>query len=503
MRLVNTRSIHFKLVALFVLLVTAVMVLSGWYFYVETQGLLERQRKQAQDNLQRRLQGSLQLPVWNFNHESVVETLKAEITEEVRGIAVLDAANLVTAKYGETSPGPGITQLKFPLTYVRAGKTQSLGTIVASWSDAVLKKTLRDQIRQRAIEILLVDVTLLAMIWLSLHLMVFRRLHQLNAALLNLANSQQPGAHLALTLEQDDEFDEVARGVNLTTRRLLEDLQARHRAETEARETLKQLKEAQSTLIQTEKLAALGSLVAGIAHELNTPIGNALVVASTLQDRVTEITKQRSHGASLPEADLEQFFNVSRTGAELVMRNLTNAADLINNFKQVAVDRTSANRRRFELTQVVEEVLATLHHMIKSRPVTVVTKIEQDLQMDSYPGSIGQVISNLFINALLHGIGDRASGSILIRAARVEKDAVAIEFSDDGNGIAEDHLDKVFNPFFTTRLGQGGSGLGLNIVYNTVTELLGGSISVTNGPQGGASFHMVLPLNAPGIRPEG
>jgi signal transduction histidine kinase len=186
--------------------------------------------------------------------------------------------------------------------------------------------------------------------------------------------------------------------------------------------------------------------------------------------------------------------------SELLMRNINSAAELIRNFKQVAVDRTSANRRDFDLKHVVEEVLGTLHHMTKNKSIEVVCEIEEGLVMDSYPGPLGQVITNLFVNALIHGIGDRPHGRIFIGATKFGQNAVTLEFSDDGRGIAQEHLDKVFNPFFTTKLGQGGSGLGLSIVHNLVTDLLSGHITVANRPEGGSIFRIYMAIKAP-VRP--
>ena len=258
----------------------------------------------------------------------------------------------------------------------------------------------------------------------------------------------------------------------------------------------RQLQDAQTRLVEQEKLAALGSLVAGVAHELNTPIGNSLMMASSLQDQTKVITRQL-HQKHLRRSDLENFLGEARESSLLIMRGLTSAADLVNSFKQVAVDRTSAQRRRFNLQQTCHEVAATLANQMKLGEHKIVQDVPSDIDMHSYPGPFGQVLTNLINNALLHAFDGRLRGQMRISAQVQANQHVLFEFRDDGNGIPEAHLKRIFDPFFTTKLGQGGSGLGLNISYNIVTALLGGQISVHSTPGEGTCFTLDLPLTAP------
>jgi signal transduction histidine kinase len=449
--------------------------------------------------LQQRLQGSLQLPVWNLDSDSLLETLRAELGEEARSIQVLDVTDHKIAEVGDASDGVGLIQFSFPLNYTQAGKSKLLGSVLVNWSNELDQKTLSAQVWRRAVEILVVDCSLLVALWISLELLIFRRLTALNDALLRLAYERDSSVVLTLDTGRQDEFDAIAKGINLITQRLTDDLQARRHAEIDARDALTNLQEAKSILVQSEKMAALGSLVAGVAHELNTPIGNALMMASLQHDSTKEFAKN-SRSTQLRRSDLDRYCEDMLEASELLMRNINSAAELIRNFKQVAVDRTSANRRDFDLKHVVEEVLGTLHHMTKNKSIEVVCEIEEGLVMDSYPGPLGQVITNLFVNALIHGIGDRPHGRIFIGATKFGQNAVTLEFSDDGRGIAQEHLDKVFNPFFTTKLGQGGSGLGLSIVHNLVTDLLSGHITVANRPEGGSIFRIYMAIKAP-VRP--
>ena len=258
---------------------------------------------------------------------------------------------------------------------------------------------------------------------------------------------------------------------------------------------LERLTAAQTELVRTEKMAALGSLVAGIAHELNTPIGNSLTVASTLQDQSRAFVNDVAKG--LTRSRLDEYVATTQEGAGILMRGLRHAADLVSSFKQVAVDQTSVNRRRFDLRETVLEILLTMGPAIRKTQHTVECTIEKGISLNSFPGPFGQVLTNLVNNALLHAFEGDARGTITIAARLQGSDRVEITVQDNGCGIPVANLPRVFDPFFTTKLGKGGSGLGLNIVYNLVHEALGGSIFVANTVGSGACFTVLIPLTAP------
>lgn len=265
-------------------------------------------------------------------------------------------------------------------------------------------------------------------------------------------------------------------------------------ANNELQRTLSELRSTQDRLVQADKLAALGSLVAGVAHELNTPIGNALMATSTLQESLRQFRERLQQG--LRRSELDAFVQQVGTADDIATRNLERAAELISSFKQVAVDQTSSQRRRFELAEVVHEILLTLQPVLKRSPFAVEVQVPSGIWLDSYPGPLGQVLANLIQNALLHGLQGRPSGCVRIDAA-VEGEHLRLSVSDDGKGISQHLQDRVFEPFFTTRLGQGGSGLGLHIVHNLVTGVLGGRIALQSNPGHGARFTIHCPLLAP------
>jgi signal transduction histidine kinase len=261
----------------------------------------------------------------------------------------------------------------------------------------------------------------------------------------------------------------------------------------ELNEAMAHLRATQDELVRTEKMSALGALVAGIAHELNTPIGNSLTVASTLASQISQFSKDVSRG--LTRSRLDDYIETSREGADILTRSLHHAADLVSSFKQVAVDQTSLKRRKFDLRQTIGEILATLGPGMRKAKCRAITDIDADITMESYPGPLGQVVSNLINNAMLHAFEGRDNGNINLSARLVDNNKVELVVEDDGCGIPVDHLGKIFDPFFTTKLGQGGSGLGLNIVYNLVIASLGGNIRVESTPGKGTRFILSLPLS--------
>ena len=256
------------------------------------------------------------------------------------------------------------------------------------------------------------------------------------------------------------------------------------------------LKQAQNNLITAEKMASLGALVAGIAHELNTPIGNSLLTASALADMVAAFERKYAEGG-IKRSLLENHLADSKLACDIMTSSLRRAADLITSFKQVAVDQTSDQRRPFDLCDVVRDTLAT--YAAQLRRVNCETRFDAppSLVMDSYPGSVGQVLSNLINNALLHAFEGRIAGTISITVRPLDAGHISLVFVDDGVGMPARILHQVFDPFFTTKMGQGGSGLGMNIVYNIVTGMLGGTIEIESAAGKGTRVSIAVPSTAP------
>lgn len=269
---------------------------------------------------------------------------------------------------------------------------------------------------------------------------------------------------------------------------------ARRRAEAE--EALEQLRQAQETLVQTEKLASLGALVGGVAHEINTPVGIALSCASHLDDS-TKAIRALFEADDVGVDDFERYMDTAADTAKLIVANCERAADLIRSFKQVAVDRTSSERRSFRLADTLNETVTSLRPNLRQGGHEIQITCPADLDVDGYPGAISQILTNFVMNSLTHGYADGRRGRLRVEVERGEGDVVRLRYRDDGQGIAEEHRNRVFDPFFTTRRGSGGSGLGLHIVFNLVTGPLGGSVVLENTESPGACFLLEFPRVAP------
>lgn len=276
--------------------------------------------------------------------------------------------------------------------------------------------------------------------------------------------------------------------------RLNESLQ---RQVQETQLALEELRRTQDRLVQSEKMASLGVLVAGVAHEINTPVGIAVTAASHLLDRIAILTSAVSDG-SLKRSQLLDTLATSRASAELVLSNLGRAAELIHSFKQVAVDQSSPEVREVDLDVHLHELVSSLGPRLKPTPHRLDLLCLPGLRITTVPGALSQVISNLVLNSLAHAYDEGQAGQLRLLVER-EEGGVFLRYSDDGRGVAAEVLPKIFDPFFTTRRGSGGSGLGLHIVYNLVTQTLGGRISVESEPGRGLRFLMHLPaqLKAP------
>ncbi|THD61936.1 MAG: PAS domain-containing sensor histidine kinase [Bradyrhizobium sp.] len=267
---------------------------------------------------------------------------------------------------------------------------------------------------------------------------------------------------------------------------------ARDTAET----ALQNLRETQNSLIEMEKLAALGRLVAGVAHEINNPVGTSLTVATALERKTTMIATEMAQG-TLRRSSLSEFLEISRQASSQLVANLNHAAELIQSFKQVATDRNQSNQRTFDLGDLTEQIALSLRPGLGKKNLTLKVECQPNLTMISYPGPYGQVLTNLFLNSATHAFADNKEGSIEIKVLAAGKDSVEIIFSDDGCGMSVDVRRKAFDPFFTTRRDQGSTGLGLHIVHSIVTNYLGGRLHLDSEAGEGTKVRLVLPRVAP------
>ena len=260
-------------------------------------------------------------------------------------------------------------------------------------------------------------------------------------------------------------------------------------------ETLATLKTTQNQLIESEKMAALGSLVAGVAHEINTPIGLGVTAASTLANATKAFLEEYKGSGRLRRATLHEYLETTEKGSELLLDNLQRAAELVQSFKQVAVDQTSFSKRSFVVKEYIKRTLLSLDLLLKQTKHDVQINGDKCVTLSSYPGAFSQVVTNLVMNSIRHAYPDKRAGTLRFDIL-VNGTSLLIEYMDDGCGIPHEHLVKIFDPFFTTARSRGGTGLGLHIVYNLVTQKLSGTIRCESRIGSGTKFIINLPLQA-------
>lgn len=268
------------------------------------------------------------------------------------------------------------------------------------------------------------------------------------------------------------------------------------RSNEELSSALATVEMAKDELLQSEKLAAIGRLVAGLAHEMNTPLGNGRLAVTTLAEKLHRFEQGLADG--LRRSDLENFVKGVRTTIEIAELNLRRASELIGSLKQVAADRTASRRRKFRLREVIDEVLLTLSPSLKRQPLEIQLNLppDENIWLDSYPGELGQALSNLIENSIVHAFGGQTHRTISITVAEPVADLLVMRLCDDGRGMDKKVARRAFDPFFTTALGQGGTGLGLYIAHNAITNVLGGSINLESAPGKGTCFELKIPLTA-------
>jgi len=256
----------------------------------------------------------------------------------------------------------------------------------------------------------------------------------------------------------------------------------------------KELLDKDEALLRSEKMAALGRLVAGMAHELNTPIGVCVTGASFLQEKTDDLIKAFSSG-NLRQQELNDFVQILPKSTEIILSNLDRASELISSFKLVAVDVSSDMKRKFNLQAYIANVVQSLYPETKRFNHQVSIQGDSELVVETYPGSISQIITNLMMNSIIHAYSDKERGCMSISAFR-DEDNVMLIYRDDGKGLSEENVKMIFEPFYTTRSGHGGSGLGMSLVYNLVTQTLKGTITCTSELGKGININISFPIKA-------
>jgi len=489
--------------ALIVLLASSLLIaLFATGSYLMTEQRLQAQRKVLWGQVQRHLAQPVAMALWNFDLKGLEAALDSEMGGSVQGLAVVDEMGKLVTEVGQRVPMAGGTlpaDAEVLSMSIPTVDGHPLGQVLVVWSDTYLRDALNSTLWLALAQVVGVGLALLVVVWIGVDQLIFRRVHRLQRALDHAVEREIAADMVPLPEATADEFGAITRSINAITVRLGHQLDAGKRSEREARAALAQMESAQDGLVRAEKMASLGRLVAGVAHELNTPIGNIMMVASTQQEVARELDEALVSGA-LTRSALTAMAERIDEGADLMLTSSRRAAELIQNFKQVAVDQTTDQLRDFVLDRQIGEMMSIINHLLSKTPIKLVQQLEVGIVMHSYPGPLGQVLTNLVMNAIKHGFNDVQPGTITVSCAR-DGDGALITVADNGMGIAPENVGKIFDPFFTTKLGQGGTGLGLHISHNMVYGPLGGHMTVQSTPKAGTVFTLWLPLLAPSAPP--
>jgi len=311
--------------------------------------------------------------------------------------------------------------------------------------------------------------------------------------------SQNSNYSLRVSHDRNDEVAYLYDAFNhllSNTESLTANLEARVLSRTqELQESLETLKKAQIQLIESEKMAALGNLVSGVAHEVNTPLGNAITGGSIIVRETKELLTQM-HEGTLKKSFMEQKLNILNETSQLLLKSINQAASLVRSFKRISIDQSIEEKQEFKLYEYLEEIILTFHNKLKKIPVTVNIEGDPDLLIKSYPGVYAQIISNFIQNSLLHAFGPSTQDATITISFKIKDKNLILTYSDNGVGMDEKIKKVAFEPFTTTKRNAGGTGLGLNIVYNLVAQKFQGTITLDSEPQKGITFTLTIPLDS-------
>ncbi len=475
-------------VAIFVLLgvIGPAVLLVGLNYFLDTahtdELLQERTETQAKV-----LAAGLSLPLWNLDTPAIQEQLDAFRSD--RNFFHIEVADQERSFVVKNNPFDHEINKVFRAHADVQHNKKAIGQVEVTLTDAPDHQALLERMREYLVLVLIQSV-------LSFFIIMYvmaRRVHGPIERLVDEAGRMAQGElGQPVQEEQGIEFGRLARALDVmrhSMKRSLGELDAQVEERTRA------LKRAMRQLVESEKLVALGSIVAGVAHELNTPLGNVLMVASTLRERIELLAVDYRRGA-LRRSTIERFVSEAEDASALILKSTERAAKLVTQFKGVATDQASNRRMNFDLAEVIDSAVASLRPSLRHTNVSVGMEIPPGIRVDSYPGALEQVVINIIMNAVTHAFAGNI-GSVRVTALPPTDGRVKLTISDDGIGMTAEVQARIFEPFFTTKLGQGGSGLGLYIVHNLVTGILGGELTVGTAAGQGSRFYIEMPVSAP------
>ncbi|GAA6134334.1 hypothetical protein NBRC116188_11230 [Oceaniserpentilla sp. 4NH20-0058] len=454
--------------------------------YIESKSLKETQLDQIKIQMSQ-LAEVLAIPTWNLDQPFIVSYLN-QYSKDPRILCIELMSN---ANFPERSPPdckhPESDQVEiFSEPIIHNG--EYIGVVVATFAIHLDNQRLKFILLSRIPTALIALSCIFFVVFF-----IFRRwvVSPIESIMKSIEAFQADGQHHPVNWESSDEIGTLVETFNQAQIHQVEHDALLRSEKEKAERALINLKHAQTQLVENEKMASLGSLVAGISHEINTPLGVARTSASHVEEIANKL-EQNFNAGTLTKNEMKQFLNSLNDGVHLMTANLIRASDLMHSFKQVSADQSYDEKRLFNLNEYLQETLYTLKPNLKRYKVAILLDCEEDVFIKSYPGAISQVFTNLIMNSLMHAYNENDNGQINIKIKNF-KERIELTYFDDGAGMTEEVQKKVFDPFFTTKRGNGGTGLGMHIIYNIVSHKLQGSIEVKSTLGKGSEFNIILP----------
>lgn len=468
------------------LAVLAGVMYAAVIIYIESQSLKEAQLNQIKTQM-RQLAKVIATPTWNLDQTFINNYL----TQYAQDPHLLCIELRSDANFTEKSPincehpdSEHVHLFSEPIIF----NNQYIGAVIASFKVELDNKRLKFILLSRIPAALIALLSIFIVVF-----WVFRRwiISPIESIMESIEASQEDGKYHPVNWESHDEIGTLVKTFNDAQLKQVQHDQMLTSERDKAEQALADLKHTQSQLVESEKMASLGSLVAGISHEINTPLGVARTSASYVEDSVKQL-EDAFYKGTLTKNEMKEFIETFNDGIRLMTTNLVRASELMTSFKQVSADQSHDEDRLFNLYEYLQETLYTLKPNLKRYQVSILLDCNEHILIHSFPGALSQIITNLIMNSLMHAYKENDEGTIRIQVKETESN-IEITYSDNGAGMNEKTRKKIFDPFFTTKRGKGGTGLGMHIIYNLITHKLKGNIDVESTQGEGTTFRITFP----------
>lgn len=484
-------SISTKVVIILFFSILASMTLSGIFSYIFERQKMIKNSEESVEQISNSLIYNLANPMWNYDEISVNDIIDLEIKNSILSALIIrDESDSVSYMRVKDADKNIVNYAPFDLDKKQFYKIvkgeikykhETVGYVTLYFNNSILSDRLSTSIIVIILQVLLVSFIAISILFFSLKKSFLEPVIVINNAVEKFAKKD---FNARINYKSEDEIGHLAESFNNMASTL--------QLYSETMEAI--VEERTKELVQSEKMASLGGLVAGIAHEINTPVGIAVTASSHLLKKTGDFTELYKNNL-MKRSDLDGYIEVADESTQLILNNLEKASSLIQSFKQVAVDQSSEEKRTFRIKEYIEDVLVSLKPKLKRHNHNITIESDDNIEIDSFPGAFSQIVTNLVINSLIHAFDDGQNGNIKF-AIKKDKYNLTIVYSDDGKGIPKENVKKIFEPFFTTKRNQGGSGLGMHIIYNIVTQKLSGKIDCETGVNKGVVFTITIPLYA-------